>query len=140
MKCSANCQSCSRSDTCDVCAPGFGFLNGFCNICPSGTHMLSGGVCVGKFLIERFVFQLTFLLGKCSQNCQYCTNPGTCDACIPGFGLLNGACTICPSTTHTLSNGVCKGKFSTQIFVLKLIFLISEMLSKLPILLSTQYM
>ena len=122
MKCSANCQSCSQPNTCDSCSSGYGFLNGECIICPSGTHILSGTFCIGKFSIKIILFKLTFYLGKCSQNCQYCSRPGSCDTCSPGFGFINGYCNICPSATHFLNNGICQGKFSVGIFLFNLPF------------------
>lgn len=139
-KCSANCQQCSKPETCDYCASGYGFLNGACVACPSSTHILSGGICTprcsancqqcskpnscdycasgfgfldGECVIcpsSTHLLSGGFCIGKCTQNCAYCSRPNSCDTCASGFGFLNGNCVACPSNTHYLSNGICVEK------------------------------
>ncbi len=109
VKCSPNCARCSRSNTCDLCSSGFGFFRGECTTCPSATHILSNGFCLGNFQLKSFCLNW-ILKERHPENCAVWSGPEECTFCMEGFGMLSGKCQICPEETHFLSNGQCEGK------------------------------
>ena len=64
-----------------------------------------------------FSKRIIIISKACPMHCASCKDSQNCQTCKSGYGLVNNLCILCPVGTYLTNGQLCKGIFSTIIFI-----------------------
>lgn len=90
-----------------TCTAGYYNNNGTCTVCPENTYSLSGANSCTACPATKCSDPGSTSVGACVE-CEPEQSAGTVEKCSPGYGKVNGTCTICPRDTYSMLGLTCE--------------------------------
>lgn len=112
--CTANCQQCSSSTSCDICVAKYYAVGTLCM--PLHCTRLMGGSCA-ECMAGFYLDLATNTCNLCQATCTTCANEATsCTSCSAPYTLVGSTCSIlnCKTSNGTLCGECALGYFLTN--------------------------